>query len=497
MKRFLRYIYLTVVCTALSVTTGCYGDLEPESYSEINPSIFPKTEKDLEVMVMTCYNVVRDIYAGTSFANMNDCTTEQISGIGYPWEPLRTLSFVPSTYMMPDLWIANINKISRCTNVMGLIEESEMSAELKTRYIAEIRCARGFLSYLLFDMFGPLVIAPAEVLANPLKDQPLARLTNEAMVKFIEDDLLMAAENLPAPSATEYGRFSSGLAKMLLIRLYLHQTPQDKTYYDKVETLAREMMTMGYELHPSYPNLFEKSGQSSNKEYIYVIPFSYEDNYGNSWFMSCMPPNIDGPVQGWGMLKATWWWYDRFEEHDTRKTYIITEYTTPNGLTINRANPGINLELGPVPLKWQLDTEVLANGGLSDYDYVIFRYADVLLSLSEAIVMKPGGSVTQEAIDLMNEVRNRAGLGNKKLADFPTKDAFIDQLLNERSHEFWCENGQYRADLIRFDKLVDRVKELNGGTAPYANRDKYLYPLPTSVIIDGKGLVLQNPGYNE
>ena len=109
--------------------------------------------------------------------------------------------------------------------------------------------------------------------------------------------------------------------------------------------------------------------------------------------------------------------------------------------------------------------------------------------------MKPSGTVNAEALELMNQVRRRAGLNNKLLSDFPTNESFIDQLLTERSHEFWCESGQYRADLIRFDKLYDRVMMLNSNVAPYASKYKYLYPLPLSVIVDGKGQVKQNPGY--
>ena len=63
----------------------------------------------------------------------------------------------------------------------------------------------------------------------------------------------------------------------------------------------------------------------------------------------------------------------------------------------------------------------------------------------------------------------------------------------ERWHEFWCENGQFRADLIRYHKLVDWVKWLND--SPYAADYKELYPLPMSVISDGKGKVAQNPKY--
>ena len=109
------------------------------------------------------------------------------------------------------------------TMTIDLITESQVSEEVKKKAIAEVRCARGLLAYDLFDLYGPIVVAPIEVLKKPLEENPLARLTNDEMVSFIEDDLVAAAEDLPDPAATEYGRFSKGLAKMIQIRLNLHE----------------------------------------------------------------------------------------------------------------------------------------------------------------------------------------------------------------------------------------------------------------------------------
>jgi hypothetical protein len=217
--------------------------------------------------------------------------------------------------------------------------------------------------------------------------------------------------------------------------------------------------------------------------------------------MMVMPPVSDELPMGWATVQSTWWFYDTFESADTRKTYMIAEYTNtekidgnPTVVTYNRKNPSAYIDLGPIPQKYQLEPKTSGN---SDLDIVQYRYPEVLLSLAEAIVMKPGGSVTQEAVDLMNQVRTRAKLLEKKVSDFPSIQAFTDQLLTERSHEFWCENGQYRADLIRFDKLYDRILLLNAGYAPFASKDKYVYPLPLSIIVDGKGQVIQNPGYTQ
>ena len=44
---------------------------------------------------------------------------------------------------------------------------------------------RGLISYTLYDMFGPLVIAPLEVLENPTVEKPLARLSKEEMKELV------------------------------------------------------------------------------------------------------------------------------------------------------------------------------------------------------------------------------------------------------------------------------------------------------------------------
>ncbi len=510
MKKTINYIIILLLPIFM---VNCV-DLEPISYNEINPSIFPQTEEDLQALVMSCYYPLRGSWwdglnhnseRGQMF--VNDCCTEILAGKFGAQKMCHELSFIETnievTYFYYNRTSENdgytdgfCNKISRCTLVMDAIEKSDLSRDKKDRYIAEVRCARGYLSYILFDMYGPLVIAPLEVLNNPLKEVSLPRLSNEEMVKFIEEDLIFAGEHLPLPKNAEYGKFSRGLSKTLLIRLYLHETVHDKAYYNKVETLARELMTAeyGYSLLPDYTTLFESGGMvKGNPEYIFVVPATVEGPNLSQWQTMVMPPASDDYPTGWATVQSTWWFYDTFEPADTRKTYMIKEYKH-NGTLYNRDNPSDYIDLGPIPQKYQIERIGDTN---SNMDIVQYRYPEVLLSLAEAIVMKPGGSVTQEAVDLMNRVRLRAKLQEKKLSDFPSKEAFTNQLLTERSHEFWCENGQYRADLIRFDKLYDRVLELNNGVAPYASKNKYVYPLPLSVIVDGKGQVKQNQGYAE
>lgn len=506
--------YLAVLAFTGVSLSSCV-DLNPIDYSEINPSNFPKSEADLEALVLSCYYPLRGSWwdgihttseRGVMF--INDATTEILTGTWGEAQICSELNFFPETQEVTWFYYKNeepygyANKISRCTIVLDQIEKSSVSENLKNRYSAEVRCARAMLSYILYDMYGPLAVAPIEVLLNPLREHPLPRLSHEEMVKFIENDLLFAAEYLPYPGAARYGKFSKGLAKMLLIRLYLHESAGNKEYYRQVETLARELMDAkyGYRLMSDYPAMFELGGQgSANKEIIWAVPSSNEGPNTNQWHMMVLPTdfNQNGMGAGWGVCTSTWWFYDTFEEGDARKTYLLDHYTNADGEVVSRNSGASTLATGPLALKYGYDPDVLGSGGYSNIDIIIYRYADVYLSLAEALVMKPGATQGDyaEALGYVNTVRNRAKLKDLKLQDFNTPTAFIDQLLTERSHEFWCENGQYRADLIRHDKFVQRAVEVS--QTPYANKYKELYPLPLSVITDGKGQIKQNPGYDK
>ena len=116
----------------------------------------------------------------------------------------------------------------------------------------------------------------------------------------------------------------------------------------------------------------------------------------------------------------------------------------------------------------------------------------MLLSKAEALANM--SAPTQEAIDLVNVIRRRAQIPEIKLADYSSLAAFNDMILTERSHEYWCENGQYRADLIRHGKFISRCKELTGST--YADDNKVVFPFSLRAVSEGKGVFIQNPGYN-
>ena len=478
----------------LIIFSGCNDDLETINYDEINPSIFPSSEADIQAIVASAYYPLRGSYGnGIHSTSENglmfilDATTEILQG-PYGIQQEATLhSYKASSTNFTRFYDVFYNKISGMTLSIDRIEKSNVNELIKKQAIAEIRCARGLLSYELFDMYGPFVVAPLEVLQNPLIEEPLAKLSNSEMVSFIENDLKLAAADLKAPGETLYGRFSQGLARMILIRLYLHEKR-----WAEVEEQANEIIAMNYyDLESDYIGLWDVTTPLESKEIIWAVPADYAGTSENQWQLMALPANFPGRG-GYGTVQSSWTFYDSFEATDIRREGLIAEYTGTDGVTYNRQNPANYMQLGPIPLK--ISADAARTTALTTVDIIQYRYPDVLLSKAEALVNKTG-SPTQEAIDLVNIVRRRAQISEILLANYSTLNLFNDMILLERSHEYWCENGQYRADLIRHGKYTEKCDELNGDASqsePY----KALFPFSLERISEGKGKFIQNPGYN-
>lgn len=475
---------------------GCQKELKYEDTSAINPNIFPKTAEDIQALVNACYYPLRGAWwdginttSERGLMMIKELQTGVLrGGVGSDEGNVTAMNYNPQSDMVTFFYDFYHNSISTMTKNIEIVKNSTISItpEQKQKALAEMRTARGLLCYDLFDLYGPIVVAPVEALENPLKDQPLARMDYDDMISFIEADLQAGAQGLPSPDVAEYGRFSAGLARMLLIRLYLHEKQ-----WDKVLAQCDTIINWNYyKIDPDYVGMWGVRAAQNSPEVIWAIPCDYEATSENQWQMMALPGNY--PIQpGYGVIQSSWWFYDSFEKNDVRKTNMITSYTGSDGVEYNRQNPSTFLNYGPRPLKMDGDWDRTSE--LSEVDIIEYRYADVLLSKAEAIA-NINHAPTQEAMDLVNTIRNRANLDDLKLSDYATLDKFIDMLLMERGHEFWCENGEYRADLIRYNKLQDRVRLIAGGQ--FVQDYKVLFPFSLQNIIEGKGAFLQNPGYN-
>lgn len=489
----------SVVLAAAAITPSC-TNLESEMYDVINPSIFPVNGDDANALVTSAaYSPFRSDWYSGLWASSYDgihVTTDMTTDLGYcqwndvVWTDLLQMNFTANSTAPTAIYKKYIGDISKMTLTMDRIAPISMDETEKKRLDAELHCGRGWLAYILYDLYGPIQIASTDLLNNPLSDEVAPRVSQEDMVKFIEDDMNAAIAVLPATykvSDTNYGRFTKGLAYTVLMKLYMHE----KNWPKAIEC-GRELMKpeYGYGLMDNYKDIFTLENEG-NKETIWACVCSRSVNQ-QLWLahvLSSEYPTSNPNIQKWGGYRVPWEFYHTFDPSDKRLEVLVGDFVGTDGVRYNEQNPGSVLMSGALPIKYGEDPD--ATGEESQIDWIVYRYADVLTLMAEALV-REGNAVTQEAVDLLNSVHTRAGLQAYTMSDFATVDSFLDAVLLERGHELWFE-GVRRSDLIRYGKYIEYARTYKHSVTAqdYMN----LMPLLQSVIDESKGKIAQNPGY--
>ncbi len=491
---------------ALAVSVSCV-DLDSVDYSAVNDTIFPTTDSDADAIVIgAAYSPFRSKEYVGLFTSAHDgihVFSDMASDIGTCrwtdsyWYNIININFSAEEEQGPVIIYNNyIRDITRMTNVLRTLDAMDIEQERKDWYVAQVRCGRGWLAYILYDMFGAIQLPTEELLDNPASTTPIPRATAEQTAEFIENDLLAAIPDLEPRyeyGTENYGRFTQALAYTVLMKFYMHEGR-----WADAESCGRELVKpeFGFGLVKRYKDIFTLENEG-NDETIWACNCMHGENM-QMWLSHTLPKDYadleNTDIERFNGYRVTWEFMDAaFGKYpdDERLEVLLTEYTSASGDTYNQENPGAleNLQLGAVPMKYGEDPQQIGMG--SGIDWIVFRYADVLTLLSEAIA-RNAGAVTQEAVDYLNDVHTRAGLDPYEMSDFASLEAFLTELLDERGRELWFE-GCRRSDLIRHGKYVEYCKTRKGSVT--VDEHMELFPLPQDVINEGKGVIVQNPGY--
>lgn len=503
----IKYILALFVIT---MSVGC-SDLKREDYTQIYEENFYKTEGDLKLAVNGLYAAFKSGYGwdkvyhpGVSgWQQFTEMSTDAAwCGWANEWDEIHFMQWTATTKTNTSNVVyyafSRYNNLSTQRNTIRRIQQSPVAENIRNKYEAEARGTRGWMALYLYDYFGTLPVASDEILDDPTNRVFIGRATVEEWDKMMEDDLRFAIQYLPE-TQTERGRLTKGAARMMLLKYYMIRKD-----FVKAEVLARELLAQEgtYGLMPTYEEIFTKE-KLGNKEIILQIPTN-NPNQPNVLCAHIIPDNMPWTSNSstWGAFVMPWDFYDTFSDNDLRKKQLCAEYTTTKGAKEVRGKN--KLALGAIPLKYGKDPDF--SGENCAIDIVVYRFADVLLSVAE-LATRNTNAVSGESIGLVNRVRNRAGLPDLTAEQTGSPEAFLEAILIERGHEFWYE-GMRRQDLIRFGKYIEyannRVKRANAGLYPGITKaasynavpeyyDKYW--IPRSFITESKDKIVQNPGY--
>lgn len=355
--------------------------------------------------------------------------------------------------------------IARANQILSQIDNVEFNVDSKNNMRGQAMFLRAYAYFELVQYFGkvPLHLIPVTV----RQEAALPLSTVEEIYAQIIKDATQASTFLFPKSKQEAGRVTSGSAKTLLANVYIVQKK-----WAEAEKVAREVITSGeYSLMVGYENAFTtNTGNKNNQESVFEVQF-LEGSAGlngsiiYNFLPRPMTPEelkpITGtsnpqPLSGEGNNAPTPDVIAAYEKGDLRKDISIGLVTISGSLRANKVFPYIK--------KFAKTHTLHGNTG---NNWPIYRYSEVLLFLSEALIEQ---NKVAEAAPFLNQVRTRAGLTASKAASQTEMRTAVYQ---ERRVELAFENKRW-FDLVRTGRAVEVITAY--GNRIKANPVDYYYP---------------------
>jgi hypothetical protein len=482
------HIFIFIIVSFFLISCG-EDFLDRAPISNMNEKDFYKTEEDFDIALMAIYRTLHTIYGPSGpvsyFGELmsDNATLTQHTGVQSDYFDIRDHAIKDRNTLILNFWNNFYTSLFRVNNFLEKIELVDF--DRKSVFQGEARFIRGLYYLLMAQMWGdvPLVLKPM----NVAESYAMGRTPVAQVYKQIIEDLEFAAENLPSKlNVSETGRICSEAAYGILAKTYL--TRQDEGDVILAQNALMNIYNKpGISLVPFYEDLWDldkKNGPESifeiqykggpNNPYsTYWRSFAPFENHGG-YFASGRYKGLELHAGGGGDNQVTDDLWNAYEPMDPRRDISIGDgWTTPAGVF----NPT------RFPIKWvDLDAPRVNEVELCDNNFIVLRYADILLMLSE---------VTGDP-KYLNEVRQRVGLPlwgsiGYPLDRYPTLELAIE---HERQVELALEFHRY------FDlKRTGRAPTVLASCSKAISRIQPLFPIPLSVITQNPDVMTQNEGY--
>ncbi len=450
--------------------------LEVVPEDRIDRRTFYSTDAQVIIAVNGVYATLRGDYGNLNLFVMREARSDngQLNPNGQSEQiSLDAFKETSGNLLVLDGWTNMYRTISLANAVIENGPKATGDKALIDRAIAEAKFIRGLTYFQIARLWGqaPLRLTVTDV-ENPIvPSSTMADIYNQ-IVKDLTEASSVLPESYPGGASKEVGRATKYSALALLGKVELQRG-------NKAASVTALRQVLGkYSLQINYADLF-KAGNDNQPESIFEVNFN--------------PANQTGLG-----LPANFVYQSEFTRLGIKANGTTQPAVIPTTSIINAYEPGdlrkaatiaISVAENKPYIKKYIDPAAAAQG--HDINLLVIRYADVLLSLAEAL-----GEGT-EAYGLINQVRTRAGLGPISAA---TPGMFIDKIMQERRVEFAFEQERW-FDLLRLPaaqtlSIMSAQLTQQQGMPATVLITSLLFPIPKPEIDLGGGQVKQNPGYN-
>ena len=474
-----KLIIYTITATVLSSFTACEKKLNLQPEQSLSADIAFNSKATTNSSLLGVYSSLQQLELfGSQPQIIGDYQADNVEFVGsFPTlQEITNYNTISDNATISAIWQAHYRAILRANKLIAKtpgVADVSFTAAQKNQVVAEAKFIRAITFFQLSNLFSqPFQLSGGSNLSVPLVLESFegevtfpARATLNEVQNQIKKDLTEAVVNLPvsygSPAETR-GRATKGAAQALLSLIHLYRNE----YADAAIQARLVLAAPIYVLASAYAFY-----DGNTAEDVFSVQNSATDNgrTGAGGWASYYQPAAKGG-RGDAPFSANLVAAYNQEAGDRRFT------------ALNAPGSAADNVVRPFTTKFP---DAITNADNSP----VIRTTGVVLDLAEALAELNGINI--ESVNLVNQLRTRAGLAPWAIATFTSKPLFIDAILNERRKELAFE-GHRRMDLLRKGKALRTsgpqvAKAIFGG-------DLTILPIPQREIDQNKALV-QNKGY--
>lgn len=400
------------------------------------------------------------------------------------------IEYAPANIEINNWWVNSYKMISRTNDILANVPNINMDIVAKNNILGNASFLRGMAYFDLAKSFGdvPLITHPIVGASDP--DFSPSRTAVDKVYAQAITDLLFAEANCLAEdkiASANKGMVSSGAATAMLARVYLQRastTFADPNDNKNALAACNKLISSGiYKLMPKYSDVFNWDMKYFPQQTEHIFDVQFGTN--NTTTTQNITVRMFTPLAGGGsgsFVANPYVFNTLYSPADSiRKSWNVANKVADAKGVISTVSPWIS--------KYR-DAQWVSGSNNSRMNWIVLRYADVLLMQSEAMNNINPADVNK--FNGLNAVRDRAGLATSHLTliNTPTASAFVDSLVKDRAREL-CVEGHRRWDLIRLGRFKQVEKAINGITV---QDHQLLLPIPQPER-DVNPNLSQNTGY--
>jgi hypothetical protein len=457
----MKNIFAITLIVSVGFFTACESVLEVEPVSDILADNFYSDADGAEAALMNAYNYLQNPVTQNFIVVPGIVSDEAIMTRGGNFT--RHHNFVPTPVQgnVGDTWRELYFSIQASNDVIENVPTIDDPALDADQIVGEAYFLRGMAFFYLTRYFGRIpLVTEASKSANQDFNVPRNE-RSEVFEQIISD--LTTAEDLMGAESQNRARASKGAARAMLAKVYLYRNAPGDLELALTET-EEVMADAQYQLvaGTDYASLFEV-GQQNTSETIFEISYR---------------PNTS--VENNGLDNETVPFPNNNPRMAPTEKIIEAFNQNPNDLRLPISLDTINDRI--YIRKYQNAPADDVARGTQAANVIILRLADVILMRAE--ILNELGR-TGEAIQFLNQIRERAGLQpTTAISQADVRLAIEDERFLELAFE-----GQRWHDLVR----TNRAQEVIGERL--FDVDRILWPVPGRDIDLNPNLLPQNPSY--